>query len=1192
MDAEDSPESLPDLENLDSASQMAHPGTTAEPSTMDRWRCAACDSSRLARDPAGFWSCEVCSSTLYYRVDRPTTRQAAHGQGTWHYVPLGGAPPTASSARTPDDGGPPAADPGSTTTPLARPAAGNRRRRRRRGPPRPPGDEDAEASEQPESEALTYDPTVSASSVPSRRAVRHDPWTQPASPHRLPPGLSPGARAPRLPGDNDQGQRGGDDPAEEHPSHLLDFAAAHGGSPGKLSDKDPKSSPAASWTSRMGPEKNVKWRGGTPPTPPPWRYDTSDLRAFSKWMRKVQIWQVQIANYMTKREAALLLYTSLTGEAEAELEHVPLEKINCDSGVEFILESLKEPMAQKTVYQKRKFLADFESISRYPNEGLRTYANRYRRIERSLEALGVQITGMYDDESRGNRLLERARLSQADQRLVLVGSRYSLSFEDVMESMTMQYPEFRAAPPVMSRDGQVISRGAKDGKGAKPSSTPGPSTAAPTRHHVPGQGKGGFPPRRVFYTETGETYEPETGDAEATASFETIPEDPAEDEQNDQGDHAEADQASVDDDGDELRDLAQVLTVTARRLASTRLGRKYSGSKVPTAELKKKTACAACGELGHWRGDPECRVSGGKGGSPGKSSPSKGNPATSSTTTSTGKSAGRGNGTKGQPHQAFTVTHSDLGSYEVYSEQYGRSFGDPSYDVHVVFSAQMLHDVGSQFIGYMVLDTACQRTCCGRSWAQKHFDFLDNINIKPAKAQIHDKFQFGKGPPVEADYRAYVPVSIGSHNPVLIGAGVLDADVPLLASNMLLKALGMVLDLPNMSVKFMALGCSAPVHMINGHLTARIDCFDQHACDDFSQLLSRASWHDAPPEVIFGQTVSADESESRHACGTPGMAHSLAPTRDVFAQLPSPPLHDHGSCGEARYLGSSMAPGGNTTQVGSSLPGVTGELRPSGCAAVRKRHGKVLPMQGVQQEMALGSRPRAMGAQTVRRIFALIGTAIALFGQHPGDPSAGTPSIDFTAGGPGQDEYGTTTSEHSNLFDGIRADYQDPTLPGARGGSLGSSSRPQAQRHRGGDHIGGARLGQRRRVIGDLERAARVYQNEVNVYHDLPTTSSRPPPNVDILEIFTSEAKTSARAHHFGLNACQPIDLQYGWDLRQDDHQWMVDNLVRRLRPWAIIIDYPSRLYSVHNHYHDKPDDSSRRPAQAVFHRGTLPKTT
>ncbi|CAE7041145.1 unnamed protein product [Symbiodinium sp. CCMP2592] len=49
-----------------------------------------------------------------------------------------------------------------------------------------------------------------------------------------------------------------------------------------------------------------------------------------------------IAWYMPRREAALLLYTSLTGESEAELEHaVP----------------------------KRKYLADLEELNRYPGEG-------------------------------------------------------------------------------------------------------------------------------------------------------------------------------------------------------------------------------------------------------------------------------------------------------------------------------------------------------------------------------------------------------------------------------------------------------------------------------------------------------------------------------------------------------------------------------------------------------------------------------------------------------------------------------------------------------------------------------------------------------------------------------------------------------------------------------------------------------
>ena len=42
---------------------------------------------------------------------------------------------------------------------------------------------------------------------------------------------------------------------------------------------------------------------------------------------------------MTAREAALVLYTSLTEEAETELEHAPLESINCEGGIQSILET-------------------------------------------------------------------------------------------------------------------------------------------------------------------------------------------------------------------------------------------------------------------------------------------------------------------------------------------------------------------------------------------------------------------------------------------------------------------------------------------------------------------------------------------------------------------------------------------------------------------------------------------------------------------------------------------------------------------------------------------------------------------------------------------------------------------------------------------------------------------------------------
>ena len=84
--------------------------------------------------------------------------------------------------------------------------------------------------------------------------------------------------------------------------------------------------------------------------------------------------------------------------------------------------------------------------------------NRYRRTERNLQAVDINVTAMYDGDARGSRLLDRARLSPQDQRLVLVGARYSMVFEDISESLVMQFPDFKPAPPVMSKDGQLITR--------------------------------------------------------------------------------------------------------------------------------------------------------------------------------------------------------------------------------------------------------------------------------------------------------------------------------------------------------------------------------------------------------------------------------------------------------------------------------------------------------------------------------------------------------------------------------------------------------------------------------------------------------------------------------------------------------------------------------------------------------------
>ena len=103
----------------------------------------------------------------------------------------------------------------------------------------------------------------------------------------------------------------------------------------------------SSWTSKRGPEPGVRWRGGTPPQPPAWKYSNTDLRAFSRWERKIRVWQMQIKNYMTAADSALMLYTNLSGEAELEVEHLQLDRINSSGGVDYILETLRGPLQQK-----------------------------------------------------------------------------------------------------------------------------------------------------------------------------------------------------------------------------------------------------------------------------------------------------------------------------------------------------------------------------------------------------------------------------------------------------------------------------------------------------------------------------------------------------------------------------------------------------------------------------------------------------------------------------------------------------------------------------------------------------------------------------------------------------------------------------------------------------------------------------
>ena len=94
-------EELPELEPEEGAT--ADPGPTLPPGLGELLRCVDCDGNDFLPDYLGRPRCRTCGSFVQYRVDRPVTRPAQHGQGQWHYVPAGHAPPPAPGPRPGDD---------------------------------------------------------------------------------------------------------------------------------------------------------------------------------------------------------------------------------------------------------------------------------------------------------------------------------------------------------------------------------------------------------------------------------------------------------------------------------------------------------------------------------------------------------------------------------------------------------------------------------------------------------------------------------------------------------------------------------------------------------------------------------------------------------------------------------------------------------------------------------------------------------------------------------------------------------------------------------------------------------------------------------------------------------------------------------------------------------------------------------
>lgn len=550
--------------------------------------------------------------------------------------------------------------------------------------------------------------------------------------------------------------------------------------------------------------------------------------------------------------------------------------------MDHIMGLLRKPFEQRLIYQKRRFLNEFESFRRYHNEFMRAYVQRFRRTQRSLTAVGVNIAGTFDSDSLGSRLLDRSGLSHHDQRMVLVGTQQSLDLEAIAECLVLQWPEFRPAPPVVGKDGPSKGKG----KGTATSS----SSSTPSTSHTSVTTKGGSKGKRQAFI-TQRSHAEETIDEEAEEFADALEE--ADAGQMDEDERPQEEEPEEPSEDVDLGALAEVLTVTARKLSGATLGRKFSAGgkkKKSPDELRKVTHCAACGALGHWHQDPSCPMNQGKPGSGGKAF-GKGSKGSSSTYRAGPASEKKG----GKTHQVSMVHH-ERGATDITSpEEFGSLFS-----TFMVTTPFMVTEVKreSDMMGFMVLDSACQRTCCGQQWYDLHKKFLGNHFMKCKEVPTHDVYQFGKGDPTTSSIQAYIPVFF-KDIPILIGVGILPENIPLLGGNTLLDTLGSVIDLPSRTVHFTKIGCSVPLHVRNGHFAVHIfdaSCSRPHELHVWKQLSCPSVWKDPHPELLHVPPKPMKDKANVLTCNSkPREPHLDETTTTAMAGA----LEAHVSCLEA-----------------------------------------------------------------------------------------------------------------------------------------------------------------------------------------------------------------------------------------------------------------------------------------------------
>eukprot|EP00971_Amphidinium_carterae_P047781 940900-Amphidinium_carterae.1 len=535
----------------------------------------------------------------------------------------------------------------------------------------------------------------------------------------------------------------------------------------------------------------TKWRGGQPPPPPAlslsFAQAASEPHAFRQWTRRVQAWQIRVAQWAPPEEHALMLLEVITGDPAMVLQEESIARLHQADGLQHLLTRLRV-LEEQPVQSVGGAMKEYESIRRAPEELIRAFLARFLKVEQRMSRVGLTP---FTDEARGWKLLHSCMLTGHDMRNVLTAAGNKYEFDAIRRALELQFP---GVPPTHAK-AMGPRKGKDGGKG----------------------GKNGKPPQRQVYT--AEQPQEEMGQMAAAAA--------ADGEEGDQQQHQDAwqpEDAAAEEHVDNaaegvpaegqydpdiaLMEAAEVLSVTANRLKSITQNRGWKGFGKDGKDNQK----------GHRYPSANYPIfTKGKDGYKGKQTwhgwgnSGKGKGTYPSTSTSTSSYPPRPQHQVQQTEwtgmdevsddwwQAYLQEETAPG-YQTYVASTGRQQDPTTVRFHQIgWQVDAVQHPSSTWSELVVLDTACQRSVAGLEWMQA-WEKAGGLAIRQAEKET---FRFGVGHAV-SEVRCSCPAHVADQDSAIIvfNVSLVKVHIPFLLSRHGLETLGACIDLAEQVVVF------------------------------------------------------------------------------------------------------------------------------------------------------------------------------------------------------------------------------------------------------------------------------------------------------------------------------------------------------------------------------------------------------